>query len=80
MGFIAAIDQCLRDIESRVNRTAVVRHSESSFPMTTYEIREAVLISASAEALARTALERWLNEARSTTNPHCHNVARNAEQ
>lgn len=41
-----------------------VRHSESSPPMTTHEIREAVLTSASAEGRARLFVERRLGEVR----------------
>jgi len=46
------------------HRSFYVRHSESSFPMTTHEIREAVLTSASAEARARAFVEQRLSEAR----------------
>lgn len=48
------------------HRSFYARHSESSFPMTTHEIREAVLTSASAEARARLFAERRLVEMRST--------------
>ncbi|MGO9445115.1 MAG: helix-turn-helix domain-containing protein [Thiobacillaceae bacterium] len=41
-----------------------VRHSESSFPMTTHEVREAVLTSSSAEARARLFVDRRLREVR----------------
>ena len=41
-----------------------VRNSESSFLMTTHEIRDAVLTSASAEARARLFVERRLSEVR----------------
>ena len=46
------------------HRSFYVRHSESSFPMTTHEIREAVLTSSSAEARARHFVKRRLLEAR----------------
>lgn len=46
------------------HRSFYVRHSESSFPMTTHEIREAVLVSASAEARARLYVERRLDDVR----------------
>lgn len=46
------------------HRSFYVRHSESSFPMTTHEIREAVLVSVSAEARARLYVERRLDEVR----------------
>lgn len=48
------------------HRTFYVRHSESSFPMTTHEVREAVLTSASAVASARSFVERRLAEVRQT--------------
>lgn len=44
------------------HRSFYVRHSESSFPMTTHEVREAVLTSASAEGRARLFTERRLEE------------------
>jgi Putative DNA-binding domain len=47
------------------HRSFYVRHSESSFPMTTHEVREAVLTSSSAEARARLFVERRLLEVRS---------------
>jgi len=46
------------------HRSFYVRHSESSFPMTTHEVREAVLTSSSAEARARLFVERRLLEVR----------------
>lgn len=46
------------------HRSFYARHSESSFPMTTHEIREAVLTSASAEGRARLFVDRRLDEAR----------------
>jgi hypothetical protein len=46
------------------HRSFYVRHSESSVPMTTHEIREAVLTSASAEGKARLFVERRLAEIR----------------
>jgi hypothetical protein len=48
------------------HRSFYVRHSESSFPMTTHEIREAVLASASSEGRARRFLEQRLEEARTS--------------
>ncbi len=45
-------------------RSFYVRHSESSFPMTTHEVREAVLTSSSAEARARLFIDRRLQEVR----------------
>jgi hypothetical protein len=48
------------------HRSFYARHSESSFPMTTHEIREAVLTSASAEARARLFVEGRLAEVRDT--------------
>ncbi len=44
------------------HRSFYVRHSESSFPMTTHEVHEAVLTSSSAEARARLFVERRLLE------------------
>ena len=44
------------------HRAFYIRHSESSVPMTTHEVREAVLTSASAEARARQRVERRLME------------------
>jgi hypothetical protein len=44
------------------HRSFYVRHSESSFPMTTHEVREAVLTSSSAEARARHYVEQRLLE------------------
>jgi Putative DNA-binding domain len=46
------------------HRSFYVRHSESSFPMTTHEVREAVLTSSSAEARARHYVQRRLSEVR----------------
>src|ERR1700674_695987 len=46
------------------HRSFYVRHSESSFPMTTHEVREAVLTSSSAEARARTYVDHRLLEVR----------------
>lgn len=46
------------------HRSFYARHSESSFPMTTHEVREAVLTSSSAEARARLFVERRLLEVR----------------
>lgn len=48
------------------HRSFYVRHSESSFPMTTHEIREAVLTSTSAEARARLLAASHLADARNT--------------
>jgi hypothetical protein len=48
------------------HRAFYARHSESSFPMTTHEIREAVLASASAEARARLFVEARLADVRGT--------------
>lgn len=48
------------------HRSFYVRHSESSFPMTTHEVREAVLTSSSAEARARMFLDQRLREVRET--------------
>lgn len=48
------------------HRSFYVRHSESSFPMTTHEVREAVLTSSSAEARARMFLDQRLQEVRET--------------
>ncbi|MDP2132262.1 MAG: ATP-binding protein [Sulfuritalea sp.] len=44
------------------HRSFYVRHSESSFPMTTHEVRESVLTSSSAEARARMFLDHRLRE------------------
>jgi hypothetical protein len=44
------------------HRSFYVRHSESSFPMTTHEVREAVLTSSSSEARARHYVEQRLLE------------------
>ena len=46
------------------HRSFYVRHSKSSFPMTTHEVREAVLTSWSAEARARHYVERRIFEVR----------------
>jgi hypothetical protein len=46
------------------HRSFYVRHSESSVPMTTHEIREAVLSTASSEERARQFVRRRLAEAR----------------
>ena len=46
------------------HRSFYARHSESSFPMTTHEVREAVLTSSSAEARARLFIEHRLLEVR----------------
>jgi len=46
------------------HRSFYVRHSESSFPMTTHEVREAVLTSSSAEARARLFVEHQLLDVR----------------
>jgi hypothetical protein len=52
------------------HRSFYVRHSESSFPMTTHELREAVLASASAEGRARQKVETRLLEARELLGDH----------
>lgn len=52
------------------HRSFYIRHSESSFPMTTHEVREAVLASASAEARARLYLQRRVAEVRNTLEDH----------
>lgn len=52
------------------HRTFYARHSESSFPMTTHEIREAVLTSSSAEAKARLFVERRLFEVLDAIDDH----------
>lgn len=44
------------------HRSFYARHSESSFPMSTHEIREAVLTSTSAEARARNYIKSHLQE------------------
>lgn len=46
------------------HRSFYARHSESSFPMTTHEVREAVLTSASAESRARQQINKRLEERR----------------
>lgn len=46
------------------HRCFYVRHSESSFPMTTHEVREAVLASATAEGRARWQADKRLLEVR----------------
>jgi len=46
------------------HRSFYVRHSESSFPMTTHEVREAVLTSSSSEARARIYVEHYLLKVR----------------
>ena len=49
-------------VQYKKERTFYVRHSESSSPMTTHEIRESVFASASAEMKARQYLEQQLEE------------------
>ena len=49
-------------VQYKKERTFYVRHSESSSPMTTHEIRESVIASASAEAKARQYLEQQMEE------------------
>ena len=49
-------------MQYKKERTFYVRHSESSSPMTTHEIRESVIASASAEAKAKQYLEERLKE------------------
>ncbi|MFA5937795.1 MAG: ATP-binding protein [Sinimarinibacterium sp.] len=51
-------------VQHEGHRSFHIRHSESTDHMTTHEIREAVLTSASAEMRARGFVERRLNEAR----------------
>jgi hypothetical protein len=46
------------------HRSFYVRHSESSFPMTTHEVREAVITSASAEGRARSYADQRFDEIR----------------
>lgn len=46
------------------HKSFYVRHSESSFPMTTHEIREAVLTSATAEGRTRALIARKLADVR----------------
>ncbi|MEO5573735.1 MAG: hypothetical protein ABIR48_04550 [Gammaproteobacteria bacterium] len=50
------------------HRSFYARHSESSFPMTTHEVREAVLTSASAEYRARQQIKTRLDEVREVLN------------
>ena len=50
------------------HRSFYARHSESSFPMTTHEVREAVLTSASAESRARQQINMRLDEVREILN------------
>lgn len=50
------------------HRSFYARHSESSFPMTTHEVREAVLTSSSAEARSRHFVEGRLLEVRERTD------------
>jgi hypothetical protein len=51
-------------VQHEGHRSFYVRHSESTHPMSTHEIREAVLASASAEMRARRFVELRLNEMR----------------
>lgn len=49
-------------VQYKKERTFYVRHSESSSPMTTHEIRESVIASASAEVKAQRYLDEQLDD------------------